>query len=175
MDLCIVDSEDKIINFGQHDVLFLSAHDLIYVTYSVSVQRLQPRLLTCRDFSQFNRDNFLIDIQNLDWRDVVISDDINYKVHILNQMLLDCLNKHAPLKRVLFRHAPAPWLTDELKQVCARGIERGECGVEGVMMTTIGTLRGSEISCKCRFALLSVLIIIPFLADSAILQLFGQN
>lgn len=31
LDLCILDDEDKLVEFGQWDVAFLSAHDLIYI------------------------------------------------------------------------------------------------------------------------------------------------
>lgn len=73
------------------------------------------RFLTCRDFSQFNSEDFLSDMRGLDWGNLLVSNDINVKVNTFNKLLLDSLNKHAPFKRVLFRHAPSPWLTTELR------------------------------------------------------------
>ena len=33
-----------------------------------------------------------------------------YELHILNTLILDCLNSHAPLKRCKITRPPAPWL-----------------------------------------------------------------
>lgn len=35
LDLCIIDDEDKLIDHEQRDISFLSAHDLIGITYRV--------------------------------------------------------------------------------------------------------------------------------------------
>jgi len=43
------------------------------------------------------------------------SDDIDSKVAIFNNHLLDCYDKHAPLRCISPKHLPAPWLTTNIK------------------------------------------------------------
>lgn len=115
LDLCIIDDPGKLINFGQHAVPFLSAHDLIYINYQLYVERICDRLVTCRNFRQFNKDVFLQDIQLIDWSSLTSSTSLDEKVDIFNTNLLDCLNRHAPLQRICFKSLPAPWLTVDIK------------------------------------------------------------
>lgn len=64
LDLCIVDDRSKIICFDQQDVNFLSAHDLISVTYDIKINRRQCRFIICRDFRNFDQDKFEADVNN---------------------------------------------------------------------------------------------------------------
>lgn len=125
LDLCIADDLTKVNEHGQHDVAFLSAHDLIYIKYDIKIQRRARRLATCRDFKNFNENLFLADILSADWTDLLASDCIEEKTYIFNSHLLYYYNKHASLRRVLFRNLPAPWLTSEIrKEMRARDLAR---------------------------------------------------
>lgn len=112
IDHCIVDDEDKVMKHGQHGVPFLSAHDLIFITYNIKIERRHVRHITCRDF---HPEDFLTDVGNINWDHLFVLDDIYHKVVVFNDFLLNCLDKHAPLRRLRARHAPAPWLSTELK------------------------------------------------------------
>lgn len=48
LGLCIIDGADKLINYDKTAVPFLSAHDLIVVTYGISVERREERRVLCR-------------------------------------------------------------------------------------------------------------------------------
>ena len=39
-------------------------------------------------------------------------DDVEDQLHIMNSLITDCINRHAPLKRCKFTRPPAPWLKD---------------------------------------------------------------
>ncbi|XP_020295078.1 uncharacterized protein LOC109860420 [Pseudomyrmex gracilis] len=120
LDLCIVDDMDKINDFGQHDVPFLSAHDLIYIEYKILTERMQERETTFRDFRNFDETAFIRDILRIDWSDLDSSVSLDDKVDILNQCLLQCVNKHAPLRRGRFKNLPAPWLSLDIKNAMRR-------------------------------------------------------
>ncbi|KMQ92760.1 reverse transcriptase-9 [Lasius niger] len=66
LDLCIIDDSDKLIEYGQHEVSFLSAHDLIHIKYGVRVERRPGRFITCRDWGNLNEEAFLFDISEND-------------------------------------------------------------------------------------------------------------
>lgn len=114
MDLRIIDDSDKLIEYGQHEVAFLSAHDLIYIKYGLRVERRQGRCVICRDCRSFDETTLLSDIQDLDWTDLLISCSMDEKIAIFNSKLLDILNSHAPLKRRYFKNLPALWLTNDI-------------------------------------------------------------
>lgn len=116
LDLCIIDDADKLINHGQIAVPFLSAQDLIYITYNINITRRSQRLTTCRNFKNFKEQDFLSEVGECDWADLMSSDCLANEVQIfINDRLLNCLNNHAPLKQICFKNLPAPWLTAEIR------------------------------------------------------------
>lgn len=76
----------------------LSAHDLIHITYKIKTERRNKREITCRDFRHFNDSEFLFDFERQDWLRVFSKECIDRKVDLLNSALLECINKHAPLR-----------------------------------------------------------------------------
>ncbi|XP_029678541.1 uncharacterized protein LOC115244754 [Formica exsecta] len=115
LDLCIADDPGNIKEYGQHEVPFLSAHDLIYIKYGIKLQRRNGRHVICRDYRGFDETRFLSDIDCLNWTELLNSGDIDVKIRIFNSHLLTCYNRHVPLRERYFRNLPAPWLTDELR------------------------------------------------------------
>ncbi|XP_071631879.1 uncharacterized protein [Temnothorax longispinosus] len=115
LDLCIIDDLDKLVTYGQQEACYLSAHDLVDITYKVKVERFQRRHITARDFRSFNPETFWNKLAEYDWSSVFTAEDIDSKVSILNDYFLECFDKHAPLRNVYPRHLPAPWLTNDIK------------------------------------------------------------
>ncbi|KAL6419285.1 hypothetical protein ACFW04_011473 [Cataglyphis niger] len=91
---------NKLKEFDQRGVAFLSAHDLIFIRYGIKLQR-HGKLIICRDWN---------------WTDVSVSNNINEKIDIYCTKLLNIFNAHVPLKRRCFRNLPAPWLTDGIPE-----------------------------------------------------------
>lgn len=117
LDLCIIDDIEKMHSFGQTGVPFLSAHDLIHVTYKLKVDRLPPREFTCRDFRNFNQEAFLAQLSHLNWRVLYVSNSVDEKVDILNDYLVRCIDTHAPVVHVKPKAVAAPWLTPAIKEM----------------------------------------------------------
>ncbi|RLU22413.1 hypothetical protein DMN91_004691, partial [Ooceraea biroi] len=115
LDLCIIDDFSKFVNFGQHGMAFLSAHDLIYITYSIKIERRRCRSITCRNLKQLNESDFLNELQMKDWATLFSTNSIDDKVNLLNSFLVDCLDIYAPEVRINVKNLLAPWLTTEIK------------------------------------------------------------
>ena len=64
-----MDDMDKLIEYGQRDVTFLTAHDLIYIKYRIKIQRRKNRIVTFRDWSGFDGDAFRSDVEGINWTD----------------------------------------------------------------------------------------------------------
>ncbi|XP_020297639.1 uncharacterized protein LOC109862120 [Pseudomyrmex gracilis] len=117
LDLCIVDDCDKLINFTQKDVNFLSSHDLVDITYNIYVQRCNTRTITVRDFSSFDLTVFQGELVDKDWSRLLASNDIEEKTALLYDFLNECLDKYAPWKIIHPKHLPAPWITNEIRNM----------------------------------------------------------
>lgn len=115
LDLCIIDDADKLVNYEERDVSFLSAHDLIGITYNSRVERVPRRLVRVCDFCTFSEEDFFEDLEAVDWNELYQTADVNDKVQIFNEALLKCYNKHAPYRTIHPRYLPAPWLTSDIK------------------------------------------------------------
>lgn len=107
LDLCMVDNAEKLKSFQQHDIGFLSAHDLIDITYNIYIKRCYARTIVVRDFTTFNSESFLEELIACDWSAIRHTDSIDEKIELLNEYLLSCYNSHAPLKTIRPKRLPA--------------------------------------------------------------------
>ncbi|XP_077265150.1 uncharacterized protein LOC143899065 [Temnothorax americanus] len=117
LDLCIIDKEEKLVRHNQRDVGFLSAHDLIEITYNIKIERIPRRTVRVRDFRSFDPEDFLAELGSQNWDDLSLTPDIDVKVRILNDFLRTCYDKHAPYRVICPKHLPAPWLTPDLRKL----------------------------------------------------------
>lgn len=116
IDLCIVDDNNNLLDYGQLAVPFLSAHDLINITYDIKIKRRTNRTVMCKNFKYFDEQKFVSEVDGLDWTEVMTENCIDEKVKTFNNNLIGCLDKHAPLQRVCFKNLPALWLTTQIKK-----------------------------------------------------------
>ena len=98
----------KVIDLG------ISDHSLVYIRREkIKIER-KPRTITTRSFKNFNQEAFLEDLGNLDWSNVVESNDIDSATDAFNSNLISALDRHAPLVQKRIRHDSPPWLNDGL-------------------------------------------------------------
>ncbi|KMQ83966.1 rna-directed dna polymerase from mobile element jockey-like protein, partial [Lasius niger] len=116
LDLCIVDDDEKLMDYGQQGAAFLSAHDLIYIKYAIKIQRRRGRRVVCRDWRDFDADSFQTDVSGIDWTSLISSNNIDEKIEIYNSELLRIFDSHVPLRQRNFKNLPAPWLRGDIQQ-----------------------------------------------------------
>ena len=64
----------------------------------------------------FNNENFLRDLERQRWSDVNLSNDPNEMWAKWKNMLINCIDKHAPLRTKKVGRKKSPWITSQLKQ-----------------------------------------------------------
>ena len=79
---------------------------------NIKKPKFQPRYKYIRCEKQLDMNKFIADINFVPFSTVYAIDDPNEKLSIFNDLLLDCINQHAPLKRTKFTRPPAPWMRD---------------------------------------------------------------
>ena len=57
-------------------------------------------------------EEFAKDFEMLPLNAVYAVEEVSDKVELLNMMILDCINRHAPLKRVKLTRPPSPWMKE---------------------------------------------------------------
>lgn len=122
LDLMIVNDalSDKIALKGQYQVPFLSAHDLIFADFNMSTPPSMPSIVNYRDFKYFNHENFLNELAAHDFSCIYQENSVSAKVVYLNNIILELYNKHAPIRTMVNRRRPTPWITAETKKLIKR-------------------------------------------------------
>lgn len=115
-DLCILDDKSKLAHYEQQDMSFLSAHDLISITYMIKHDHNFQKTVVTRDFRNFDENRFFGDLSTLNWDTVYNAKLIDTKVENFNKILLECFNLHAPVCSFIPKKLPAPWIIDELRR-----------------------------------------------------------
>lgn len=120
LDLCIVDQAAKVMQIGQYPVPFLSAHDLIHVVYDIATPPREPTVIWCRGLNGVDPDLLRTELTAVDWTPLYQAQSVDEKVSFLNAAITNAFDAHAPLRRIIVRRRPAPWITDELRELMRR-------------------------------------------------------
>lgn len=86
----------------------ITDHDAPYVVVNIKKQRFEPRYKYIRIEKNLDINNFKQDFARLPFSLVYAVDDPEEQLEIFNQLILSCINEHAPLKRIRFTRPPAP-------------------------------------------------------------------
>lgn len=117
IDHIIVSNINKVRNHGQFPVPGISKHDLIYLVYNLKCPKYSPHIIEYRDFSKFDKQAFNIDGLTLPWYLVHEEESLDAKVAIFTNLVTQLYDRHAPLKISRVTRPPAPWLTDEIRNL----------------------------------------------------------
>ena len=97
--------------------IILSDHYFVYITRKfMGSTNLQRKTISTRKMKNFNSDNFLSDLGQIDWDSILSSSkDINEAVNKWLYLLSLVMEKHAPLTELKVPDKYSPWLTKEFK------------------------------------------------------------
>ena len=88
----------------------------------------QRKTISTRQMKNFNSDNFLSDLGQIDWDSIVSSSkDINKAVNKWSHLLSLDIEKHAPLTELKDSDKYPTWLTKEFKTLLVQGINLRIC------------------------------------------------
>ena len=88
----------------------ISDHDDPYALLNVRVPQFHPRLKYIHDEKHLNIEQYVSDINDLPFSLIYAFDDVETKLDIFNSLILDCINKHAPLKKIKVTRPLSPWM-----------------------------------------------------------------
>ena len=85
----------------------ISNHDAPYIIANIKVTRFVPRYKYIHEKS-LNVEQFTLDFGQLPFNLVYAVADPNDKLGIFNDLIQNCLDKHAPITRIRATRPPAP-------------------------------------------------------------------
>ena len=95
IDPCLINVPSKTIKSGV-DHISISDHSLVLMTYKTNLERIGSRIIQTRCLKNFNRDNFLKDMEQKRWCYVNTNTDPKDMWATWKSLLMECIDKHAP-------------------------------------------------------------------------------
>ena len=93
----------------------VSDHDAPVACINVRVQRFQARYKYIRNLKHFVEQNFIDDCSALPFSLIYSTTDPDEQLHYFNELFTECLQRHAPLRRIRVTRPPSPWMkSDEI-------------------------------------------------------------
>ena len=90
----------------------ISDHDSVYACINARMKSFEPRHKFIRMMNRFNINSFIQDVSFLPFCAVFALDNCIDQLDVFNELILSCIDKHAPLKKVRLTRPPAPWMRD---------------------------------------------------------------
>ena len=120
IDVILLSSNSE--NVKAHDVVDtpgISDHCLIFMAYSFKKPKFKPKILTRRDFRNFDEKLFERDMEMAPWGNIlaVADDDIDNKVTIFENVHREIIDKHAPFRTFRVTRPASPWLNEDIKNL----------------------------------------------------------
>ena len=119
IDLMLTSNPENVKTHGVVDTPGISDHCLIFMAYSVKKPKFKAKMVTKRDFRNFDADKFKEDMSVAPWGNIeaVDDDDIDNKVTIFENIHRDIIDRHAPMRTFRVTRPATPWLTDDIKKL----------------------------------------------------------
>ena len=126
----------------------ISEQDMPYAILNVKKERYEQRYKCIRNEKDININSYVSDFWELPLNLVYDFDETDDQVTILNKLILNCIEKHAPIKRIRLTGPVAPWMKDEsIVNLKTQNIT--DTKQELLNRTTIGKIiRSLEINAK---------------------------
>ena len=115
IDLCVTNTATKTIN-SEVFHLAISDHSLIYMTYKTKYERIGKRIIEIRSMKKFTKEQCLWDLEQQNWNDIKLSSDPNIMWSKWKSLLMECIDRHDPLKHKRVGNKRSQWITSQLQR-----------------------------------------------------------
>ena len=114
IDLICVNNSEHVHFADAVDMPGISDHHLIYMAYSFKQPKFKPRVINKRDYRNFSLDAFKHDAEVAHWENVFFVDSLDDKVIVLENVINELLDRHAPCRSFRVTRPAAPWLNSRI-------------------------------------------------------------
>ena len=119
IDLMLTTNVNNVKVHGVVDTPGISDHCLTFMAYSLKKPKFKAKMVTRRDFRNFDEQKFERDMEKAPWGNIlaVADDDIDNKVTIFENIHAGIIDKHAPFRTFRVTRPASPWLNDYIKKM----------------------------------------------------------
>lgn len=117
LDVIYFNNTDLLSRSGTLNADLISDHRMIFCEINLAVQKSRPKIITYRNFSNFRLEDFLKDLNNIQWDNIFYLRNIDLKLDFLTENILSLFNKHSPFVTSRITKPYSPWLTDTIRQM----------------------------------------------------------
>ena len=119
IDLILTSNPENVKAHGVVDTPGISDHCLTFMAYSLKKPKFKPKIVTRRDFRNFDEKLFVRDMERAPWGNILVvdDDDIDNKVTIFENIHREIIDKHAPFRTFRVTRPATPWFSDEIKKL----------------------------------------------------------
>lgn len=117
IDIICLSNHKTLNKAGTQDMLNLTDHLLTYCELNYEINAQQPNIVTYRDYSLFNANEFSSDANLINWNYVDNLSSLDDKVEYLMDAITFLFDIHAPLKTITIRRNYRPYITPTIKQI----------------------------------------------------------
>ncbi len=116
IDHIVTNYTQNITHTGIIPCSIVSDHDAVFASVNARVARFQPRFKYIRIEKNLDESAFREDFSSVPLNVVYGLDSPDDMVDVMSTLMRECINRHAPLRRVKVTRPPAPWLkSDEIR------------------------------------------------------------
>ncbi|XP_074029255.1 uncharacterized protein [Leptinotarsa decemlineata] len=119
IDIVLVSDKERILDVDVYDIQGISDHMSVMCKINASVSSRRVKMVSFRDYRNFDFDLFRLDVLNIQWDLIYQFDNVDCMVSFLNDNILNLFEKHAPSQTKRVTKPPAPWLTYNIKMMIA--------------------------------------------------------
>ncbi len=91
----------------------ISNHSLVFTALRSSAPKSHSRKILCRSLKNYNQEKFLQDLHMVPFQIIDIFDDVDDTLYAFEQLYIEILNEHAPLKQMVIRGNQVSYMTEE--------------------------------------------------------------
>lgn len=106
-------SQVSIIN----QLLGVSNHDCIYISYSIPIRVEECAYYTYRDYKNCNVDELCLEVAGISWETFYNLPSVDERTNLFNLNLLQIFNKYLPIKRAKSKREGIPWYDPLVEKV----------------------------------------------------------
>ena len=102
-------------NVKKHGVIHngMSDHSVSYLIWNSNVSA-SPKVINFRNMKNLNSDEFRSDVKNQPWDKLCECNSIDDAVELWQNLFLDVINKHMPMRRKRVKDNSTPWMNSEI-------------------------------------------------------------
>ena len=116
IDVILCSNPSLCLKSGVKDTGLSDSHSMVYVVMKIKADRLPARNVTYRCYKQFNEEQYSEDISQIPLSVCEVFDDPSDNYWMLQTMLKEIMDEHAPLKTMKVRAKEPPFMNGELRR-----------------------------------------------------------